>query len=234
MSALTRTVTRTVTRRVTRSTTGTLGIPLPPTVNQAAWYRFNHGITEAGAGVSQWDDQSGNGRHLLQATDTNRPAKQADGSILFDGVDNFLKAAAFTLDRPFTVYIRAKQITWTLNEAWWEGNVTNSIGLFQGPATTPDLYVSGAGVSDANPLALNTYGSVAAVFVAGANNTILQVGGTTITGTLTGDTLGGFTLGCYGNGNAGFSNIQVKEVVLYSAAHDATQRAAVIAYLDTL
>ena len=31
-----------------------------------AWYRFNSGITEAGSGVSQWDDQSGNGNQMFQ------------------------------------------------------------------------------------------------------------------------------------------------------------------------
>lgn len=31
------------------------------------------GITQTGRGVSQWNDQSGNGNHLVQATDANRP-----------------------------------------------------------------------------------------------------------------------------------------------------------------
>lgn len=33
------------------------------------WTRFNSGITETGSGVSQWDDVSGNGNHLLQGTE---------------------------------------------------------------------------------------------------------------------------------------------------------------------
>lgn len=39
----------------------------------AAWFRQGAGITVTGSGVSQWDDQSGNGRHLLQGTDAARP-----------------------------------------------------------------------------------------------------------------------------------------------------------------
>ena len=62
--------------------------------NLAVWGRFNIGITVVGAGVDTWADQSGNGRDLLQTTDTNRPSKESDGSILFDGVDNTLKTAS--------------------------------------------------------------------------------------------------------------------------------------------
>jgi hypothetical protein len=68
--------------------------------NLAAWFRLGVGITETGQGVSQWDDQSGNGRHLKQGTDGARPSKQSDGSILFNGSDEFLKCDAFTFSQP--------------------------------------------------------------------------------------------------------------------------------------
>lgn len=41
--------------------------------NLFAWYRADLGITLTSSHVSQWDDQSGNARHLTQGTDANRP-----------------------------------------------------------------------------------------------------------------------------------------------------------------
>lgn len=46
-------------------------------------------ITESGGLVSQWNDKSGNNRHVTQPTQSNRPTKVLD-SIVFNGVNNFL------------------------------------------------------------------------------------------------------------------------------------------------
>lgn len=43
-----------------------------PTLGLEAWYKADTGVTVA-TGVSQWDDQSGAGHHLLQATAANQP-----------------------------------------------------------------------------------------------------------------------------------------------------------------
>ncbi len=51
----------------------TVGAGIVSSLGPAAWFRANTGITVTGLGVSQWDDQSGNARHLLQGTDANRP-----------------------------------------------------------------------------------------------------------------------------------------------------------------
>ncbi|MEK7180506.1 MAG: hypothetical protein AAB706_03445 [Patescibacteria group bacterium] len=41
----------------------------------ACWLKSDVGITLVGTKVSQWDDQSGNGEHVTQGTDANRPEK---------------------------------------------------------------------------------------------------------------------------------------------------------------
>ena len=46
----------------------------PSGLSPAAWYKAESGITLNGSNVSQWDDQSGNGRHLVQATSARQPA----------------------------------------------------------------------------------------------------------------------------------------------------------------
>ena len=44
--------------------------------------------------------------------------------------------------------------------------------------------------------------------------------------------MGGFTLAAPGELTTGWGNIQVKECLVYSTAHDAATRAQVIAYLS--
>jgi len=48
-------------------------------------YLFNQGITAANGVVSQWNDQSGNGRHLVQATAANRMLNGSKGANVFTG-----------------------------------------------------------------------------------------------------------------------------------------------------
>ena len=204
-----------------------------PIETQAAWFRFKLGITSASNAVSQWDDQSGNSRNLLQATGTNQPALQTDRSILFDGVDNFMKCDAFTFNQPETVYILCKQITWTLGGTFVDGNTAGSSIQISQRVGSPTLQIyAGLFVADNSDLAINTYGALAAVFN-GASSSLQVNNNTATTGNVGAENPGGFTLGA-NSADGNFSNIQVKEALLYAAAHDATQRARVISYLSAI
>ncbi len=197
----------------------------------AAWFRFGAGLTDDGAGLcSNWADQSGNGRDL-KATTTARPTIQADKSVLFDGSANFMKCDAFTLNQPETVYFLIKQITWGNDLRFCDGN-SNFTMLVNQQTATPQIsmYATGAQVANNSNLALNTWGVVAAVFNGASSS--LQVNNTTATTGYPGaGNAGGFTLGANSDGAGGWSNIQVKEVILYAAAHTADQRTQVINYL---
>jgi hypothetical protein len=196
----------------------------------AAWYRFNTGITVTGAGVSTWADQSGNGRDLLQGTDANRPSLEADGSILFDGVDNFLKCSSFTLNQPETVYLLGKQATWTSTDVVWSGD--NANGLISQVVSSPTIRLNaGSGVADNGDWTVNTYAAVVAV-INGASSLIQVNNNTATTGNAGAQNMGGFTLAANAGGTGQWSNIQVKEVILYASAHDAGTRARVIRYLS--
>ena len=200
----------------------------------AAWFRYGIGITKDGSDlVSQWDDQSGNGRHLKQSTDTNKPTWQSDGSILFDGVDNYLKCDAFTFEQPETIYILFKQVTWTSGDDIFDGNAASS-GRLNQRTTTPNLAImAGAFAANNTGLAVDTYGAVCAVFN-GASSLLQVDNGTATTGDPGAADMGGFTLGVRGDNTNGFSSIQVKEVILFPDAHDAGTRARVIRYLLAL
>lgn len=202
----------------------------------AAWFRWGVGITEAGAGVSQWDDQSGNAVHLKQATDTNRPAKQADGSILFDGVDNFLKCDSFTLNFPETVTLLFNQVSWTSNDYIFDGNTDNSGALSQkNGGASPELssFQNGPATpyGTINGPAVGTYGIVTCVFNAGNSMFYLNNAAPT-TGSGGVLNMSGFTLGRAGASGI-YANIQVKEAIVRNVS-DARLRLLDLRYLASV
>lgn len=197
--------------------------------NLVAWFRFGVGITVTGQGVSTWADQSGNGRDLLQATDGARPLLQANNSILFNGTDEFLKCSAFTLNQPETVYWLGKTITHTATDGLWAGNASGGGGLLQAVGS-PNLTVNaGASIASNADLAVGVYG-VVSVVINGANSLSQVNYNTPVTGDAGAGNMGGFALGQNAAGNA-FGNIQVKEVIVFSAAHDALTRKRITRYL---
>ena len=51
-----------------------MAVSMPPTAGLEAWYRADTGVTPISGGVSQWNDQSGNGSHAMQGTANGRPS----------------------------------------------------------------------------------------------------------------------------------------------------------------
>lgn len=194
------------------------------------WCKYNSGITVTGAGVSQWDDVSGNANHLKQGTDGNRPDKQSDGSILFNGTADYLRADAFTLEQPETIYLLGRQVTWTLNDNIMDGNTANTGQLFQS-AITPDIKMFAGSVGAAvGGWVVNEYAILIALFNGVSSVFQINNGTATTVNPGAGD-MGGFTLGLRGDEAGGFGNIQVKEVAIFSTAHDAATRLQMTAYL---
>lgn len=199
----------------------------------AAWFRPKIGITITGSGVAVWADQSGNGRDLLQGTDTNRPAyNSTTGEITFDGADNFLKTAPFTLNQPETVYLVFKFISWANNKYFIDGNAGGSMGVLTravgGSAPDVQLY-AGANLSSHAGPAVGSYGVLTALF--NGASSLLQTNATTaLTGDAGSSNAGAITLGASADA-AVFANVIVKEVLIFAAAHNASQRALVQNYL---
>jgi hypothetical protein len=203
----------------------------------AVWCRFNQGITSAGGFVSQWADKSGNLRHLKQPAGTQQPVLESDGSIRFPGVDEFLACDAFGINQPETVYLLCKEITWIDSGPLTDGSTLNSMLIQQtsggSGGVSPQLRLfAGSGTSSNTDLAIGDWGVISAVFNGAAS--ILQINNSApLTGDAGANNAGGFTVGSTATGT-GFSNIQVKEVVLFQGAHDAASRSAVIAHLATV
>ena len=208
----------------------------PPTVEEiltdgstVLWVDSQENITKNGSDlVSLWGDKSGNGNDLVQATETNRPTWNSNG-ILFDGVDNFMKAA-FTLNQPEFIYIVFKQVTFTNVDKVFDGNSANT-GFLTQSSPSPELKIyGGSALSTGNgDLALDTYGIVRVLFN-GASSTF-QINETTqITGNFGASSMGGFSLGARQDGVSP-SHIEVKEVIIRNVADSAQDEGTIYNYL---
>lgn len=111
-------------------TTSTAWQPIDVTFTQISAGDFGFGSNASGTqyvefdditvtclNVTAWADQSGNGRHLTQATAANRPYYSRNGGqdgkpvIKFDGVNDYLKTAAFPINQPshYVIAYKARQ-----------------------------------------------------------------------------------------------------------------------------
>ncbi len=200
--------------------------------NLRAWYKSDTGIT-IGTGVSQWNDLSGNANHLVQATAANQPVVTAGAinglpAITFDGVNDSLKAGAFTLVQPETIFVVYKQSTWTVDDAICDGNTADSMLLTQ-QSVTPQIRVYGGTHVGPVSLTLGVFALAAAV-LDGASSSLQvnnEAAATGPGGALGG---GGFTLGSRATGT-NCSDIAVAEVVVMAANATAGERANMRAYV---
>ena len=208
-------------------------VPQLPTADLMAHYQLNTGITITGSGVSNWADQSGNGRDLVQGSDTLRPTVDVDGSIIFNGIDNVLITVPFTYNQPATFYLLFRLITWNSGNRVLDGIAGNSSGYWMTGTANNIRGYAGAGTLDSNPdTPPGTYYTLSVAWNGGSSsiqvNSDAKVSGDAGTGNP-----GGLTLGSVGGGGSN-SNIQVKEIALYDVAHDDAERAEVLAYFDLI
>lgn len=196
----------------------------------AAWYRYRLGITGSSA-VSEWADQSGHGRHLAQATANLRPTRQGDGSILFDGVAQYLRSPVFQLDQPCSLFCLLMQVTFTSLDCIFGMGAGSFLARQVADAGQRLSMISGGSPLTAlGPvIAVGAYGVLGCTFRDPdsiiSTNFVETTGPTGSTNPDVGLTLGADT------GLANFSNIQFKEVIVFPAALTAAQRVQVITYL---
>ena len=89
----------------------------PARLGFTAWYRADQGITLNGSTVSQWDDISGNGNHLVQGTGSAQPTYVASSSyfgvpaLSFDGGDRMNCAALSATIKEITYFAVGRGVT---------------------------------------------------------------------------------------------------------------------------
>ena len=204
---------------ITADTTASASASYPACLDDANhwWYDATDlaTITKDGSNlVSVWAAKGGaaTGKNLLQDDGAKQPLWVAPGTIRFDGVDDFLKSAAFTWNQPEFIYMLVKQITWTYTDRIFDGNGNQTAALYQGNSTPKIIAYAGGLSSENSNLFVDTWGIIRVLFN-GANSK-LQVNDTaSIPGNFGTTNAGGFTLGSRGGGDVRFSNIEVKDIV---------------------
>ena len=96
-------------------------------------------VYHSGNVIHQWLDKSGNNRTFVQSTSTISPLRSGTQNgrpvLLFDGADDYMDTAAFTVAQPITVFIALNWSAADNNQGW----ISSVGGDFQ-------FYVMGASV----------------------------------------------------------------------------------------
>lgn len=148
-------------------------------------------------------------------------------SLYFDGSDDYMKAAAFSLSQPETVYFTGQQVSWTDVDRIAEGGVSASAILQTGVSPRVGL-ASGAISPTTNDFTLQATGVLTSVFN-GASSSIRVGRGAITTGNPGTAAPNGFTLAAQFDGTRS-ANIRTNEVCIYATAHDTSVQDRVIQY----
>lgn len=194
-----------------------------------------------GDAIAQWDDQSGQGNHLVQATGARQPLYKTNQvnskpTVRFDGVNDYLRVA-FTLAQPETVFLCYKSIVVGGNGAHdiiYDGVAGDDGALIVASLPQTQLYAGGS-KAIAQSIADGVF-VVTTAFFSGATST-LRLNGTALAlgaGSAGTSSPSGFTLGGKGGGTSDrWTNIDVAEGLIYSTTPSAGERASIESYLGT-
>lgn len=195
----------------------------PIEANRVVWYRKN-----LGRSTTQWDDQSGNARHLAL---TGTPTVNGDGSMGFDGVDDRGTNAALTLAQPLTIYLRVKMVVWAAGLVMMDADAFGNRQFAMGSSTPQVSMIGSLTIGPVTGMTVGAYASICLLF--NGASSVLRVNGTETAGDIGTSSDSGICFGSNRSSGA-FSNIDLMEAIGYSVAHNAGQRTSQIAYMDTL
>jgi len=121
--------------------------------NCAMWFDASQGITYDGNGVSQWNDSSGNARHIVQSVNANKPtynpsnaAFGGKATIDWDTVgngDRLERGSADTLAQPLTIFAVANMANASSTNIALFANVSGADLSFQRFSGTQWIFVGG-------------------------------------------------------------------------------------------
>jgi hypothetical protein len=191
-----------------------------------------------GGSIQQANDQSGLLHHASQATSGKRPLWRTNivnghAVVEFDGVDDYLKTASFTLNQPETIFLVVKQLASSSNFHYFiDGDSQDVMGGY-GQSNQLEWRIY-AGVAEivGGPLDLTAFHVLEGVFNGASSLAKVDgnAGATGNAGPLGGS---GVTLGSGGNTTNYFTNYQLARALVYAGALDATQRSQLRSHLGT-
>jgi hypothetical protein len=212
----------------------------------ATLFDADTGSTLATTTVGRWQDKSGQGNDLLQATAGSRPSITASAlnglpALTFDGTADFLRTASFTLNQPYeylmvfrfdSAYVSAtapRVIDAGTQPSPGRGgevfrNGTDDIRTFSGSSIVGSAVPSGQ---------LQQYNLWSFSFNGASSRLRYRAGEYEVLGNPGANNGSRITLGADSNATAAsFSGISVAEVIVYNAALSVADRARIEKYLQ--
>lgn len=149
--------------------------------------------------------------------------------LYFDGVNDFLTTGLFALGQPTTIYMVARQLTWTANDKLLDGNIIDSLDIFQ-RTSSPQIALFAGGVVGNVTWSLQSSDIITAVFNSTGSSLSINRNAPT-TGNVGTANAGAISLGAgYAGGNA--ANITISELLVFNQTHSAGQQAIIQGYLN--
>jgi hypothetical protein len=190
----------------------------------------------SGVSVSQWNDLSGNGKHVTQGTAANQPSRNGSvngrTSVVWDGSNDALKIApaSFTLAQPFTAFAVV-----TLTGASNQDTVFDGDSVVCALAADTNDWVFGTSTILAGGQPTTAAQILTAVFNTTSSALYMNGGSAIASGGIGSNSLQGLRLGQLRSGLESFYQLggSICEVIFYSSSLGSADRANVEAYLRT-
>lgn len=164
-------------------------------------------------------------RDLVQLTAIKQPAFStgADGIniLTFDGSNDYMKAAPFSLSQPTTTHFVGSLKTWTSGDYLIDGNATNSGAIIQTTGTPQVNLNAGSSVAANTDAALATRVCWSAI-INGASSSLRVNRLAATTGNAGAANMNGSTLFARGAGDANYGNGTFCAEIIRSVADDPT------------
>ena len=213
----------------TITVTSTAWTPAALGASLAMWYDASDAssITHSSGVVSQWNDKSGNARHLAESNNTYKPTYTANILNGYGGINFYLNKGLFSTANPVVGYvatiIKAQNTTWNNYHVMLESrtNATRIGGLWSNGGNTfwMDVYPSLAWQDGTSMSVSGAFSTI---------NTPHIIEYTPSAGR--GNPMSGITVGNFDQTNQGGSGIQY-EIIALSAAPSQADREKIEGYL---
>lgn len=194
--------------------------------------------------VQQWNDQSGNGNHVSQATGGNRPTFKTAGINSKDSVEfadpSFMDSATPVVAAPNTVFaVHVMTLSDAFGGVIWDSKANVRHNFYWDDVLNPDFFRSASVNIETTTVGFGSQFDeyITAVTYNGASSSIFMNGADVGDGSvdLGSNALDGITLGTLRAGLGGgnyYLNGQIAEVIVYDSALSTGDRATVETYLS--
>ncbi len=185
--------------------------------------------------VGSATDLSTLGHHLSNTGATDRPLYQTNmknsrSACLFDGSNDYLSVASFSLVQPTTVFavFRALVVNSSPN-AVFDGTGADSMELREGSGSAYEVY-AGAFLTQTMPAETTSYHIISVLFNGGSSS-VSKDNVNFASGNAGASNAGGLNLGRYGGGSR-FLNISFAEFAVWNRTLNLSETASIQSYLN--